>query len=76
MSNFLLGMVVGWLAGSWYSNRSRRTTPIADFRRKASSAIAESQRLVDESRRELQEALEGGPHERTRRQRPRGRADD
>ncbi|HZQ97424.1 MAG TPA: hypothetical protein VFC93_01275 [Chloroflexota bacterium] len=71
MFNFLLGLVVGWLAGSWYSSRGRRATPIADFRRKASGAIAESQRLVDESRREFQAALEGEPPERNRRQRRR-----
>lgn len=86
MFNFLVGLAIGWLAGSWYANGNGRTSlPVEQLRRKATSALEESERLVEESKRELQAALSGdsGKGESTRggerprrARRPRGRPND
>ena len=69
MFNFLLGLAVGWLAGSWYTHQGTGPVPVEDMRRKASRALEESERLVEESRRELQAAVLGKPAARPKRPR-------
>lgn len=72
MFNFLVGLVIGWLAGSWYANNGGQTLPVEQLRRKASPALAESERLVEESKRELQDVLHGQSPRREHPRRPRG----
>lgn len=60
MYNFLAGLALGWLAGSWYSKRGSARVPLAEVRRRASSALEESGRIVEASKRELQAAVQGG----------------
>jgi hypothetical protein len=67
--NFLLGLAIGWLAGSWYTHNGAAALPVEEMRRKASRALEESERLVEESRRELQAAVMGKPPGRPKRPR-------
>jgi hypothetical protein len=58
--NFLLGLAIGWLAGSWYSKGGgNQSVPVEEMRRRAATALEESERLVEESKRELQAAVHG-----------------
>lgn len=70
MFNFLLGLAIGWLAGSWYSkNGGTGAVPVEEMRRKATTALEESERLVEQSKRELQAAVSGKPAHRPKRPR-------
>jgi hypothetical protein len=72
--NFLLGLAIGWLAGSWYSKNGPEAVPVEEMRRRASTALKESERLVEESKRELQAAVQGSgkpTHRPKRARRPR-----
>ena len=76
MFNFLLGLAIGWLAGSWYTHNGTSAVPVEDMRRKAAPALEESERLVEQSRRELQAAVLGKPASRSKRPRRPRRAPD
>jgi hypothetical protein len=58
---FLTGFALGWLVGGIYQHRGRSLrAEYANLRSQARGAIDESQRLVAESKRELQAAVSGG----------------
>ena len=74
MFNFLVGLAIGWLAGSWYANgNGGAVLPVEQLRRRATPALEESERLVEESKRELQAAVSGDTGRRTRRSRRTGK---
>lgn len=60
MFNFLFGLAIGWIVGSWYTTRGLYDRgALEQFRDRATGALTESARIVEQSRRELREATRG-----------------
>ena len=75
MFNFVVGLALGWLAGNWYArNGGSGRVPLEEARRRASGAIQESERIVEETKRELQAAVQGGAGGRVERPRTQRRS--
>lgn len=57
---FVTGFALGWVAGGLYQHRDREARgAYAELRTRARDAIDESARIVEASKRELQDAVRG-----------------
>ena len=58
---FVTGFIFGWLAGGWYERSGGGAgSDVAELKDRARTALDESARIVEESKRQLQSAVSGG----------------
>lgn len=69
---FVTGFALGWAVGGWYQQSARGGVQVGQLQTRAKNALDESARIVEESKRELQSALQGSSKPAPR-GRPRGR---
>jgi hypothetical protein len=59
---FVTGFALGWAVGGWYQRTGGPNVgrELGQLRARARGALDESARIVEESKRELQSAIQGG----------------
>jgi hypothetical protein len=59
---FVTGFALGWAVGGWYQRTGGQDAgrDLGQLQARAKGALDESARIVEESKRELQSALQGG----------------
>jgi hypothetical protein len=65
MRNFLLGVIVGAVGATWYSQTRGQLDidrQFAQMQERANAVLTESRRILEETRQELAAALEAGRH--------------
>ena len=62
---FVTGFALGWAMGGWYQRTGERHVgqELGELQARAKGALDESARIVEESKRELQNALQAGAPE-------------